>query len=134
MITERNMIFANPQAYRVFPNIGNPMNTGLVEKAVYTGHLLVADSSGTTKDFSNTDTIDFTGFTGYVDIDQFTDTGSVRLGRWIMPDNEAPTEGEKLFSESTEGDSGVDSSFKDSTTYTLTQLNVNDNQNVEYKE
>ena len=34
MITERNMVFANPQAYRVFPNIGNPMNTGITEQAV----------------------------------------------------------------------------------------------------
>lgn len=84
MITENNMIYANPQAYRVFPDIGNPMNTGLVDKAVYTGHLVVTDSSGNTKSFSNTNTIDFTGFTGSVIVDQYTDTGSVSLGRWKM--------------------------------------------------
>lgn len=88
MITENNMIFANPQAYRVFPNIGNPMNTGLVEKATYTGHLVVTDSSGNTKNFSNTNTIDFTGFTGTVDVNQFTDTGSVALGRWKITETE----------------------------------------------
>lgn len=82
MITERNMIFANPQAYKVFPQIGNPYNTGLVDTAIYTGHLVVTDTSGNTKNFSNTRTIDFTGFQGTIDIDQYTDTGSVKLGRW----------------------------------------------------
>ena len=82
MITERNMVFANPQAYRVFPQTGNPYNTGLVDTAIYTGHLVVTDTSGNTKNFSNTRTIDFTGFQGTIDIDQYTDTGSVKLGRW----------------------------------------------------
>lgn len=82
MITERNMIFANPQAYRVFPQIGNTYNTGITDTAIYTGYLQMTDSSGNTKSFSNTSTIDFTGFTGIVDIDQYTDTGSVKLGRW----------------------------------------------------
>lgn len=85
MITENNMIYANPMAYQIFPNIGNPMNTGLVDKAVYTGHLVVTDSSGNTKNFSNTNTIDFTGFTGTVTVDQYTDTGSVSLGKWVIP-------------------------------------------------
>lgn len=89
MITEQNMIFANPQAYRVFPNMSNPMNTGLVEKAVYTGHLVVTDSSGNTKNFSHTDIIDFTGFTGTVDINQFTDVGSVALGRWKIAETQS---------------------------------------------
>lgn len=82
MITLQNMIFANPQAYRVFPQIANPYNTGITDAAIYTGYIQVTDSSGTTKSFSNTDIIDFSGFTGTIDIDQYTDTGSVKLGRW----------------------------------------------------
>lgn len=82
MITERNMVFANPQAYRVFPQIANPYNTGITDTAVFTGYIQVTDSNGTTKSFSNTNVIDFTGFTGTIDIDQYTDTGSVKLGRW----------------------------------------------------
>ena len=82
MITLQNMVFANPQAYRVFPQIGNPYNTGITDTAIYTGYLQVTDGSGNTKSFSNTGTIDFTGFQGTIDIDQYTDTGSVKLGRW----------------------------------------------------
>ena len=86
MITERNMVFANPQAYRVFPQIGNPYNTGITDTAIYEGYLQVTDDSGTTKSFTNTSTIDFTGFKGIIDIDQYTDTGSVKLGRWRITD------------------------------------------------
>ena len=67
------------------------MNTGLVEKATYTGHLVVTDSSGNTKNFSHTNTIDFTGFTGTIDINQFTDTGSVALGRWKIGEDTPTT-------------------------------------------
>lgn len=86
MITERNMIFANPQAYRVFPQIGNPYNTGITDTAIYEGYLQVADDHGTSKSFKDTNIIDFTGFIGVVDIDQYTDTGSVKLGRWRITD------------------------------------------------
>ena len=107
MITERNMIFANPQAYRVFPNIGNPMNTGITEQAVYQGYLQVTDSTGKTQSFTGTSTIDFTGFSGYVDIDQYSDVGSVKLGRWNIISN-TPVEpilpGQKTFAESTAAD------------------------------
>lgn len=82
MITLQNMIFANPQAYRVFPQIGNPYNTGITDTAIYEGYLQVTDSNGTTKSFSNTNIVDFTGFTGIIDIDQYTSIGSVKLGRW----------------------------------------------------
>ena len=82
MITLQNMIFANPQAYRVFPQIANPYNTGITDTATYTGYIQVTDSNGTTKSFSNTNIIDFSGFTGIIDIDQYTDTGSIKLGRW----------------------------------------------------
>ena len=107
MITERNMIFANPQAYRVFPNIGNPMNTSITEQAIYQGYLQVTDSTGKTQSFTGTSTIDFTGFSGYVDIDQYSDVGSVKLGRWNIISN-TPVEpvlpGQKTFAESTAAD------------------------------
>ena len=107
MITERNMVFANPQAYRVFPNIGNSMNTGITEQAVYQGYLQVTDSTGKTQSFTGTSTIDFTGFSGYVDIDQYSDVGSVKLGRWNIISN-TPVEpvlpGQKTFAESTAAD------------------------------
>ena len=90
MITLQNMIFANPQAYRVFPQIANPYNTGITDTAIYTGYLQITDSGGNTKSFSNTSTIDFTGFTGIVDIDQYTDTGSVKLGRWDTGEADTP--------------------------------------------
>lgn len=90
MITLQNMIFANPQAYRVFPQIANPYNTGITDTAIFTGYIQVTDSNGTTKSFSNTDTIDFSGFSGIIDIDQYTDTGSVKLGRWNMPEGGLP--------------------------------------------
>lgn len=92
MITLQNMIFANPQAYRVFPQITNPYNTGITDTAIYTGYIQVTDSSGTTKSFSNTNIIDFSGFTGTIDIDQYTDIGSVKLGRWIIGKTDTPDE------------------------------------------
>lgn len=92
MITLQNMIFANPQAYRVFPQIANPYNTGITDTAIFTGYIQVTDSNGTTKSFSNTNIIDFSGFTGTIDIDQYTDTGSVKLGRWVIGEADTPDE------------------------------------------
>lgn len=85
MITLQNMIFANPQAYQVFPNMVNPYNTGTTELARYTGHLAITDNNGNTYDFTGTSTIDFTPISGLVTIDNITDRGSVRLGRWQIP-------------------------------------------------
>ena len=85
MITLQNMIFANPQAYQVFPNMVNPYNTGTTELARYTGHLAITDNNGNTYDFTGTSTIDFTSISGLVTIDNITDRGSVRLGRWQIP-------------------------------------------------
>ena len=107
MITERNMVFANPQAYRVFPNIGNPMNVSITEQAIYQGYLQVTDSTGKTQSFTGTSTIDFTGFSGYVDIDQYSDVGSVKLGRWNITSTtpvEPTLPGQKTFAESTAAD------------------------------
>lgn len=92
MITLQNMIFANPQAYRVFPQIANPYNTGITDTAIFTGYIQVTDSNGTTKSFSNTNIIDFSGFTGTIDIDQYTDIGSVKLGRWVVGETDTPDE------------------------------------------
>lgn len=85
MITERNMIFANPQAYQVFPNMVNPYNTGTTELARYTGYLIITDNNGNTRSFTNTSAIDFTTISGLVTIDNVTDRGSVQLGRWRIP-------------------------------------------------
>lgn len=85
MITLQNMIFANPQAYQVFPNMVNPYNTGTTELARYTGYLIITDNNGNTHSFTNTSTIDFTTISGLVTIDNVTDRGSVQLGRWRIP-------------------------------------------------
>ena len=85
MITLQNMIFANPQAYQVFPNMVNTYNTGTIEEAVYTGHIVITDSSGNTHNFTNTSAIDFNNISGIVTIDNVTDRGSVQLGRWRIP-------------------------------------------------
>ena len=85
MITLQNMIFANPQAYQVFPNMVNPYNTGTTELARYTGQLIITDNDGNTHSFTNTSAIDFTTISGLVTIDNVTDRGSVQLGRWRIP-------------------------------------------------
>lgn len=107
MITLQNMIFANPQAYQVFPNMVNTYNTGTIEEAVYTGHIVITDSSGNTHNFTNTSTIDFTNISGIVTIDNITDTGSVQLGRWNItnstPEPE-PGSDTKKASEAVAGD------------------------------
>ena len=107
MITLQNMIFANPQAYQVFPNMVNTYNTGTIEKAVYTGHIVITDSSGNTYNFTNTSTIDFNNISGIVTIDNITDTGSVQLGRWNItsstPEPE-PGSDSKKASEAVAGD------------------------------
>ena len=82
MITLNNMIFANPAAYSVFPNIMNPNNTDMVEKARFAGTLVVTDSTGHYRSYSHTNLIDFEEFTGVVDIDQYTNEGAIKLGRW----------------------------------------------------
>lgn len=105
MITLQNMIFANPQAYQVFPNMVNTYNTGTIEEAVYTGHIVITDSSGNTHNFTNTSTIDFNNISGIVTIDNITDTGSVQLGRWnITSSTPEPGSDTKKASEAVAGD------------------------------
>ena len=105
MITLQNMIFANPQAYQVFPNMVNTYNTGTIEEAVYTGHIVITDSSGNTYNFTNTSTIDFNNISGIVTIDNITDTGSVQLGRWnITSSIPEPGSDTKKASEAVAGD------------------------------
>lgn len=82
MITLNNMIFANPAAYSVFPNIMNRNNTSIVEKVRFAGTLVVTDSTGHYRSYSHTDLIDFEEFTGIIDIDQYTNEGAIKLGRW----------------------------------------------------
>ena len=116
MITLQNMIFANPQAYQVFPNMVNTYNTGTIEKAVYTGHIVITDSSGNTHNFTNTSTIDFNNISGIVTIDNITDTGSVQLGKWnITSSTPEPEPGSdtKRASEAVAGDAVLYDETKD---------------------
>lgn len=92
MITLQNMVFANPQAYQVFPNMVNPYNTSTTELARYTGYLIITDNNGNTHSFTNTSTIDFTTISGLVTIDNVTDRGSAQLGRWRIPQSILPSE------------------------------------------
>lgn len=82
MITLNNMIFANPAAYSVFPNIMNCNNTSIVEEVRFAGTLVVTDSTGHYRSYRYTDLIDFEEFTGIIDIDQYTNEGAIKLGRW----------------------------------------------------
>lgn len=84
MIREVNAVYINPQAYRVFPNIANVLNTGTDEKVRFSGVLSIRDSSGNTKYYSNVSSIDMSEFTDYVDIVQLTVSGSTRLGKWLI--------------------------------------------------
>lgn len=80
-------IFINPQAYNVFPQLAQiELGTDeYIEKAVYTGKLVVTDNSKV-RQYSNSNYIDLTEFAGTtITIDQITDIGSTRLGSWILP-------------------------------------------------
>ena len=82
-------IFINPQAYSVFPQLAQiELGTDeYIEKAVYTGKLVVTDNSKV-RQYSNSNYIDLTEFAGNtITIDNITNTGSVRLGSWIIPNN-----------------------------------------------
>lgn len=86
MLNELNKIFINPEAYRVFPNIGNPNNHSVYEKAIYSGYLNVVIDGKVVKQFTNNSTIYLGEFSGQkaVQIDNVTEYGSVVLGRWDL--------------------------------------------------
>ena len=85
MITETNAIFINPQAYKVFPDIGNQQNHSVEEKAIYNGFLNILIDNKVVQQFTGTSTIWLAPFSGYqIQIDNVTDQGSVVLGKWDL--------------------------------------------------
>lgn len=83
MITLNNMIYANPQAYQVFPEMVNPANTGTTERAEYSGYLDIVQDGQVVKQFTGTNSIDLSEFVAQrIRIDNVTSTGSVVLGEW----------------------------------------------------
>ena len=83
MITLNNMIYANPQAYQVFPEMVNPANTGTTERAEYSGYLDIVQDGQVVKQFTGTNSIDLSEFVAQrIRIDNVTDRGSVVLGEW----------------------------------------------------
>lgn len=96
MITLQNMIFANPIAYQIFPNMVNTYNTSTTtEYAVYSGYLNLYKDNKLVKQFTGTSTIDLSDVSGRIRFDNVTDTYSVVVGEWdlaksqdqIMEDN-----------------------------------------------
>lgn len=88
-------IFINPQAYFVFPQLYNiqPDIDSLIERAIYTGIIRVVNVNDQliSDEYQNTNEIDLSIFAGStIEIYQYTDEGSVVLGRWNIPDGEAP--------------------------------------------
>lgn len=83
MITLNNMIYANPQAYQVFPEMVNPANTGTTERAEYSGYLDIVQDGQVVKQFTGTNSIDLSEFKSQrIRVDNVTDRGSVVLGEW----------------------------------------------------
>lgn len=96
MITLQNMIFANPIAYQIFPNMVNTYNTSTTtEYAVYSGYLNLYKDNKLVKQFTGTSTIDLSDVSGRIRFDNVTDTYSAVVGEWdlaksqdqIMEDN-----------------------------------------------
>ena len=83
-------IFVNPQAYYVFPQLAviQPTDEQTEEYARYTGYVRVYNTLEPEDyvQFDHTNFIDFEGFgEEMIDIDQYTDKGAVKLGRWLLP-------------------------------------------------
>lgn len=96
MITLQNMIFANPIAYQIFPNMVNTYNTSTTtEYAVYSGYLNLYKDNKLVKQFTGTSTIDLSDVSGRIRFDNVTGTYSTVVGEWdlaksqdqIMEDN-----------------------------------------------
>ena len=83
-------IFVNPQAYYVFPQLAviQPTDEQTEEYAQYTGYIRVYRTLEPADyvQFDHTRYIDFEGFgEEMIDIDQYTNRGAVKLGRWLLP-------------------------------------------------
>lgn len=86
-------LFINPQAYFVFPQLYNiEKGDQYIEPAVYTGQLLIdVLTDNTFVTISDTNYLDFSEFAGKrIRISQYTDTGAVVLGEWLLPEDEMP--------------------------------------------
>lgn len=86
-------LFINPQAYFVFPQLYNIEKADqYIEPAVYTGQLLIdVLTDNTFVTISDTNYLDFSEFAGKrIRISQYTDTGAVVLGEWLLPEDEMP--------------------------------------------
>ena len=78
-------VYINPLAYNVFPQLYYPIKSdSTTEYARYVGYLRITDEQGTTVQYYGTKEIDLSGFVGYVEIENITDRGSVKLGKWYI--------------------------------------------------
>ena len=84
-------VFVNPQAYFVFPQLYDmqPKTDNFVEQAIFTGRLIITDlTNNQYTSYQNVNTIDFSQYADKrIKIEQYTDTGAVVLGEWIMSNN-----------------------------------------------
>lgn len=81
-------VFVNPQAYFVFPQLYDmqPKTDNFVEQAIFTGRLIITDlTNNQYTSYQNINTIDFSQYADKrIKIEQYTDTGAVVLGEWII--------------------------------------------------
>lgn len=93
MITLQNMIFANPIAYQIFPNMVNTYNTSTTtEYAVYSGYLNLYKDNELVKQFTGTSTIDLSDVSGRIRFDNVTGTYSTVVGEWDLAKSQDQTE------------------------------------------
>lgn len=93
MITLQNMIFANPIAYQIFPNMVNTYNTSTTtEYVVYSGYLNLYKDNELVKQFTGTSTIDLSDVSGRIRFDNVTDTYSTVVGEWDLAKSQDQTE------------------------------------------
>lgn len=92
MITLQNMIFANPIAYQIFPNMVNTYNTSTtIEYAVYSGYLNLYKDDKLVKQFTGTSTIDLSDVSGRIRFDNVTNTYSTVVGEWDLAKSQDQT-------------------------------------------
>jgi hypothetical protein len=87
-----NPIFINPHAYYVFPQLYSMEpktdTEDYTEEVKIVGFLRITDlTDDHTKDYSNTNTIDFSEYAGHhIRIDMYVKIGAVALGEWNIPE------------------------------------------------
>lgn len=89
-----NPIFINPHAYYVFPQLYSMEpktdTEDYTEEVKIVGFLRITDlTDDHTKDYSNTNTIDFSEYAGHhIRIDMYVKIGAVALGEWNIPEGQ----------------------------------------------